>query len=101
MPSEGTLFMAQDDVRYFVYRLGVERRLGEHASLDPMTLSGIRPSAILREAPEIQEILRNEVADHIFPYVCVLPMGLLMGLPHGAPSSPLCRRCLPAEGANH
>jgi hypothetical protein len=70
------LFVAQEDVRDFFYRLGFSRALGELFSLPPPDLELLR-TAFGGELPgDLQSLLLDSAAGSpVCPYVKVLPMG--------------------------
>jgi len=75
LPEEGDLFIAQEDVKDFFYRLGISKELGEYFSLPEIqprmlqaALGGVLP-------PEVVSLVENFSGQKIYPHFKVLPMG--------------------------
>lgn len=79
------IFMAQEDVKDFFYRLSIDRELGEYFCLppvDPDRLKGILGYLL----PSLQA-LQDQLVGPFFPMMAVLPIGVQLGISFSAPSS--------------
>lgn len=88
------MFIAQEDVKDFFYRLGISKSLGEYfcfPAIDPVLLRDE-----LGEVPQEVQRLAHEAVAPIFPHMRVLPMGFSWAfhLAHQAHVE-LARRTLP------
>ncbi|CAK9105137.1 unnamed protein product [Durusdinium trenchii] len=85
------LFIAQEDVKDYFYRLGISKELGEYFSLPAIDLH-----ALQQELPDLPPELADQHDAPIYPHLQVLPMGFSWSfhLAHEAHLE-LCRRCIP------
>ena len=92
--EDDQMFISQEDVKDFFYRLGIGQDLGEHFSLPPINPKLLQDE--LGSIPADVAKLVAEGANEIYPYMCVLPMGfsLAFHLAHEAHAE-LGRRTLP------
>ena len=88
------LFVSQEDVKDFFYRLGIGQDLGEFFSLPPIDPRMLQDE--LGYLPVEAAKLLDEGFHEIYPYMCVLPMGFSWAfhLAHEAHAE-LGRRTLP------
>lgn len=88
------VFMAQEDVKDYFYRLSIDRQLGEYFCL-PM-VDGLLLKEYLGYLPDDFMKLSDQYCSPIFPHLTVLPMGFAWAfhLAHEAHCH-LARLCLP------
>ncbi|CAE7560259.1 UPF1 [Symbiodinium sp. CCMP2592] len=88
------MFVSQEDVKDFFYRLGIGQDLGEYFSLPPIDAKMLQDE--LGYLPAEAAKLQDAGCTEIFPYMCVLPMGFSWAfhLAHEARAE-LSRRTLP------
>lgn len=92
--EQSEVFVAQEDVKDFFYRLGISRELGEYFALPPVDIEMLKSE--LGDIPsELKHLADNHIGPY-YPFMKVLPMGFSWAfhLAHQAHVE-LARRCRP------
>ena len=94
VPSGDPLFLAQEDVRDYFYRLGIDKELGQYFCLPPVDPLLLEKS--MGKIPEDLVALQGQSTGPYYPYMRVLPMGFAWSfhLAHEAHCE-VARRVLP------
>ena len=96
LDDDDTLFVAQEDVKDYFYRLGISKELGEYFALPKVNMGKLKAAMGSAWTSALEAMTGGGTVD-LFPYFSVLPMGFSWAF-HLAQEAHrfVAQRCIPS-----